>query len=425
MNKAIDAFPSVVPGPTGQKFKTQVFDEWLQSMTDIYDDPTIPADKRSTPSVRVPMEVGYAKDTITFLQQHAGNRSTNALFGLTHAILCLPNNPPASQGFQFPKPSQYELFPLYDDNEEYAQIGEIVASLVCSSYYSMGSLNPTYAGTASHNVADVPSSIWDDQASNLAKRIQRADYPNVEVQRFALRDKQLLAMQSWMAKRDVCEDKEKKLTEARQKRVEQEQELLKANRRLGELRTELEEAEEQNAAASQSPLLRDLHKLKVLCRENDLVEEFSTVKLSAPLAADLNWHIAAMEEQGVSDHIPARVIARVGEQSKAAGQKVQDMFGVKTSPKTPKPIPTTRSPAFLKVIDLGEDSQMGEDGLGQLGEPLEDSPSSLVLEELEEDQGEENEKIFEISEHEVRPHRGGVWLRMSILASRSEAHMHT
>lgn len=409
MNKAIDAYPSLVPIAKEQKFKTQVSDKWLQSMKDIYDDPTIPANKRSTPWSRVPMEVGYAKHTITRLQQHAGNRSTNALFGLTHAILRLPNRPPMSQGFGFPKPRQWELFPLHNDDEQYAQIGEIVGSLLCSSYHSMGGLNPTYAGTASHSVADVPSSTWDDQALNLATRIQRADYPNVEIRRFAARKKDLEALQSWKAKRDVCEEKEQKLKEAKQKRAEHEQEWIKANRRLGELRKELEKLEEQNAAASQSPLVKDLYELNKRCKENELVDQFSEVKLSAPLGAAPDWHITAMEEQGIPDHIRARVIARVEQDEKAASQRIQDIFGVKPSPKARKPVPTTRPPQFEKVIiDLDENLQMGEDDQDQLGEPLDDSLSSLALEELEEDQEEENGDIFEISEQEVRPHHGEV-----------------
>ncbi|KAI4181224.1 MAG: hypothetical protein LQ346_006838 [Caloplaca aetnensis] len=395
MNKAIDSFPAfVVTNAKGQKFKTQVFDKWLQSMKDIYDNPSIAANKRSMPWSRVPMEVGYAKDTITRLQQHAGNRSTNALFGLTHAILRLPNNPPISQGFEFPKPRQWELFPLHNDDEQYAQIGEILGSLICSSYHSMGGLSPIHAGTAQHSVADVPSSTWDEQASNLATRIQRADYPNVEIQRFAQRERDLLALKSWKAKQAACEEKEQKFKDAELEREEQEQKWKKANRRLGELRGELEKAEDEVSEASQSPSVKDLIELKKRLRENDLVNEFSRGKY-------------AMEEQRVPDHIRARVTARVEEEKLARTQKIQDLFGIKPRPKARKPVPTTRPPQAQKPITQSEEeTQMGEDGQGQPGEFVEESLSALVYEGLEEEQGEENTDFFEISEEEIRPSRG-------------------
>ena len=202
MNNAIDRWP-YLSGPDRKRILTTQHmkdstDLWLTALDKYYCqniDPT----KTDVEWTKVPYEVGFAVNTKDRLKRHAVNRGTTAFFAITQAILRLPHNPAGDvYGFDYPKTSQYELFALTEDDDTYSQLGEIVGSLLLSSYSRYGGLNPTPAGTAALKVhmARPDPSIWDRQLITLAKRYKKADFPKNERDRFARLERGIKSLRS-------------------------------------------------------------------------------------------------------------------------------------------------------------------------------------------------------------------------------------
>lgn len=128
-----------LPGLTGGR-ADQVIREWIVIVKKIYC--TNPVD--ATAAFRMgPAEVGWASNIKTRCRQHSINSSTTYLWGLLNAIC----RSPRPSGFGFPPPLQLVLFPIWQRDEMLCKVGEVVGSMLCSSYWYLGGLNCFHAGT--------------------------------------------------------------------------------------------------------------------------------------------------------------------------------------------------------------------------------------------------------------------------------------
>ncbi|KAL8656894.1 MAG: hypothetical protein Q9226_002464 [Calogaya cf. arnoldii] len=269
LNKAIDIWPDI-SGSAPERILTsdhskQMKRDWLYALEKYCCKNTDPT-KRGVAWLKVPFKVGFAVDTENRLKQHLQNRKTTALFAIAQAVLRLPKN---IQGFDFPQVMQLELFPLVEDDENYAQLGKIVGSLLLSSYEEFGGLNPTPAGTASlskHMASRAPL-IWDGQVQTLAKR-------------------------NYVEKRKT----------------------------LGRRRVELAEISQVNRDAATDNLALEALKLS---DEKQLVDHFSRVD---PLKAYADKEIGATTADDPPDHIREEVdeIRRKGKEK--ASSKLEELF---------------------------------------------------------------------------------------------------
>ncbi|KAI4119873.1 MAG: hypothetical protein LQ338_007219 [Usnochroma carphineum] len=328
MNQAIDGWKRKHRyTKPDRRWKSGVFEEWLQNFEDLYCG-NIDPNKKNVPWTKVPFEVGFAVNTEGRLKQHAGNQQTNSIWALVHAITRLPTNLPGAQGFGFPPVRQWELFPLYEDNEKYAQLGEIVGSLLCSSYWTFGGLNPIYAGTAilSKHVEDWPQDAfkWKRQARTLAIRIQRAEYPDIEHDRFDTRRRTLAALKSLDAKRvdsqRLVREQEEKARQTQEKSDKWKQKL----RELGALRKQLANQRQQSISASQDPEVTELLNMERDAEEANLIRQFT--KLNPKAIPDA--HEIEMEEQGIPDHVREEVRSCREEREQEAERRLDRAFGL-------------------------------------------------------------------------------------------------
>ena len=86
------------------------------------------------------MEVGQAIRVSHRAKDHLENTGTNAMFGFMNAwtrYRCIT---------PFPAPAQFLLFRVWRKDNNLLNMAEIVGSILCSSYWYMGGLNPQMAG---------------------------------------------------------------------------------------------------------------------------------------------------------------------------------------------------------------------------------------------------------------------------------------
>ena len=124
--------------------------EWIETVMEIYcKNPT-----DTTTAFRMgPAEVGWAINIKARCKQHAINSSTTYIWALLNAI-CRESK--SSGGFAFPKPMQLVLFPIWERDEMLCKVGEVVGSMLCSSYWYLGGLNCFHAGGMN----------WDQEGGN-------------------------------------------------------------------------------------------------------------------------------------------------------------------------------------------------------------------------------------------------------------------
>ncbi|CAF9914696.1 MAG: hypothetical protein HETSPECPRED_002051 [Heterodermia speciosa] len=126
-----------------------VIREWIDVTREIYC--LNPVDD-ARPFRMGPAEVGWSANVQARCRQHKINSSTTYIWGLLNAICRSSTN---SGGFAFPNPMQLVLFPLWERDEMLCKVGEIVGSLLCSSYWYLGGLDCFHAG----------SFVWDEEGS--------------------------------------------------------------------------------------------------------------------------------------------------------------------------------------------------------------------------------------------------------------------
>lgn len=122
------------------------------------------------------MEVGWAQDINTRLKAYVNNNPTTPLFGLVNAI---SRQSTAEGGAAFPPPMQLVLFPIWKADPELKNIGEILGSVLCSSYWINGGLNYASAG-GSVNVTstDLEVDTCVNSAENFNPRINKEGVPD-------------------------------------------------------------------------------------------------------------------------------------------------------------------------------------------------------------------------------------------------------
>ena len=74
---------------------------------------------------------------------------------------------------------QLVLFPIWKDDPELKKIGEILGSVLCSSYWIYGGLNYAWAGGSVNVTADNPEAdTWVNSAENFNSRINKEGVPD-------------------------------------------------------------------------------------------------------------------------------------------------------------------------------------------------------------------------------------------------------
>ncbi|KAL8804631.1 MAG: hypothetical protein Q9182_002439 [Xanthomendoza sp. 2 TL-2023] len=242
---------------------------------------------------KAPFEVGFARDTRHRLEQQEANEGTSYISAIVYAALMLPQSAQGSSGFGFPEAQQLELFPIWHDNEDYAQMGEILANLLGLSHWLYGGLNPAMVGTAALKVDKIHNDKFEAQARNMLDRMERAGLPGVEKDR-------------------LDERATEKLNESLAKLAEQ-------RRTLNDLKKAL--AEKQWA---ESPLSKEIGELAKHFEEKKMVDRF--VEMYRRPAPDK--HRIAMDlEEVPPDAIRERVEAQIQVIQDRTRQRLESIFG--------------------------------------------------------------------------------------------------
>ncbi|KAL8690054.1 MAG: hypothetical protein Q9224_004499 [Gallowayella concinna] len=344
MNRAIERFPTykdsrdILDNATAKK----VFREWMDSFEEYYCANIDPI-KQATMWTKVPLEVGFAMNTANRLGQHRANKKTSYVFAIVHAALMLPQSAPTIPGFGFPEAQQLELFPLWNDNEEYAQMGEIVASLLGSSYSLYGGLNPAMAGTASLNANRIGPDKFNAQARALLERMKRAGLPDVETDRLNARKRALQAAGEIEVHRKEKADAEEAY-QAAERDFDQAMEKLKdQHRKVRSLKKTL--AAKQ---ASESPWTNRFRELTEGFVDETVANRFTRTKIGSVPGS----YRQAMDLEGVSDAVRSRVETQRQANRDKARQKLEAIFG--TVPASEQQ-PDQHLAISSEVIDLTHD----------------------------------------------------------------------
>ncbi|KAI4089563.1 MAG: hypothetical protein LQ344_005278 [Seirophora lacunosa] len=409
LNQSIDSWQRKDrwPGP-GRRWTSRSFQNWLQCFRDLYCENIDPA-KTTTPWVKCPFEVGFAVNTSARLRQHATNSNTNSIWALVHAIARLS---PSSSGFGLPAPKQWELFVLFEDDEPYAQLGEIVGSMLCSSYWLHGGLNPVYAGSASlsrivHQWGpDHPK--WMTQVVNLAERLELAEYPDVEHDRFASLRRALAALLSQTDKEAEISRLELKLKDQREIESDTKERWKKKLRELGVLGKKLDDRDDEVVSSSQDATLVESLSLERHFRNADLIRRFVSMDIRTFTGA----RKTTMEEQGISESIQGEVETRVKEEHQAAALRFKEPWLTTRNPRrTPldrrliRPPPVIRSRGY--ELEREEDSDAdSEDVLPGVEMEMESEEEAAELTDDEIESFDETPMDPEESRVEGDPERG-------------------
>ena len=380
MNNAIDLWPHLSGSDPGRILTTQHMKDstsaWLTALDKYYCQNVDPT-KTDVEWTKVPYEVGFAADTKDRLKQHAINRKTTASFAITQAVLRLPHNPRGGiHGFDYPKTRQYELFPLIEDDDTYAQLGEIVGSLLLSSYSAYGGLNPTLAGTAALKVhmARRDPSIFDRQVITLAKRYKKADFPQNERDRYARLERGMKSLRSLPALEQEAKRKEKEWLAKQEEHRRLLVPLKGILQEVGAARAELATIRRNQQTEINDQLLEIIQPLQEL-EEAELFRELTGLCQRSSHPEEVS-QIQSMTEENVPDHVRAENAKDVQDCQTAGLQKLEAVIAsalAKTPPPTnavsPQPQPTIVS--LLPGPDELEpesDSETDESDLDELGE---------------------------------------------------------
>ena len=115
------------------------------------------------PHRRCPTEVGWSQSVKDRQQHHVTNSSTTFIYGFANAWSHLD---PSASGIKFPTPYQFALFRVWN-KDALPQITEIMASMLCSSYWTEGGLNCIEAGGTGTSNLLLPQSSWKVNADHV------------------------------------------------------------------------------------------------------------------------------------------------------------------------------------------------------------------------------------------------------------------
>ncbi|KAL8681717.1 MAG: hypothetical protein Q9186_002164 [Xanthomendoza sp. 1 TL-2023] len=134
----------------------QTGQDWIKKVRELYCDNVDPNDMDKS-HISGPFEVGWSVNVKTRLVEYKENASTTNIFGFNNALTRLPLGQ-GGLGAAAP-PFTALLFPIWDQDQHLARVGEILGSMLLGSYWFQGGFNCTYAGTF-----DLPSNIDFDGA---------------------------------------------------------------------------------------------------------------------------------------------------------------------------------------------------------------------------------------------------------------------
>lgn len=259
------------------------------------------------------------------------------------------------QGSNFPEVQQLELFPLWSDDQGHAQMGEILGSLLGSSYSRYGGLNPVWAGTTSMHAENRDPAKFDAQAVNLVERIEKAEYPEVEHDRFDTLMRGLKAAKELRANKAKSEEAARKYEEAK---IRHQQAMVKweaQHKEIGNLRKRLAEAEERQRQASQEPWMHEFHKLTLPFEEEEVVHRFTRMNLRHMPDA----HKIAMDAQGIPESIQAKVEARRLANKAEATARLESIFGFAPAIQRPARRSPPRASEVVEILSDMEGLNLG------------------------------------------------------------------
>ncbi|KAL8646124.1 MAG: hypothetical protein Q9226_007007 [Calogaya cf. arnoldii] len=187
----------------------------------------------------VPFEVGWSQNIRTPIADHEGNASTTSIFGFSNAITRLPKEK-GGLGLTA-RPFSAALFPIWNDDEELARVGEILGSMLVGSYWFHGGYNSTYAGTLS--LGDSKEINYDNAQREAVQRFTYCKVPDkltLNAQRLAQR------VHAFLAPPNVTESE---LEELKDKIRSVNEELKEKDKKLEGLREELADVTTKERAA--------------------------------------------------------------------------------------------------------------------------------------------------------------------------------
>ena len=240
--------------------------EWADITEQRYIDNVLPV-HQDIPFRRTPMEVGWAMNGQDRLKHHLHNGNTTHIYGYLNAwsqhIL-----PPGSS---FPQPQQFTLFRVWAKDLRLAQVTEIAASMLCSSYITEGGLNPDEAGNFSfdENSIGADHEYWRCNSENV---FQHRPHFHTNLQNEWIRARDRNAILREMGNLDSRERELQQLLDS----LNHIREQLKATRAEYEaLRTQRDNQQAELAAAStgETPAVQKLKAALVQFRQAEAREE--------------------------------------------------------------------------------------------------------------------------------------------------------
>lgn len=186
----------------------QPWKEWRQAIRRQYRTNIAPGDVDSR-FIRCPCEVGWSENIPRRCLDHVNNASTTPIFGVVNSIT---RQSRTHGGFDFPKPWQLTLFPVWEREQKLAQVAEAFGTVLCSSYWQWGGMNIHEAGfsTITTKTPQYSDSLWTHGIRATLKRLEQVKAVDAEVQNATDRDEIFTMVYE-------LEDLEQQIIEAREK----------------------------------------------------------------------------------------------------------------------------------------------------------------------------------------------------------------
>jgi len=213
------------------------FRVWIDAIKKQYCTGSDPS-KDAIPFMRCPMEIGWASHVRTRLQAHKNNGSTTHIYGLVNVLTRML--------FKFKSPKQFIIFPVWEP-KDMPQIAELLATVLCSSYYYRGGLNHYHAGTFKDKVIEPKCRPEWQYSARLAIK-EYKDSEEIDLVRSTTRQIQAGIADQLQAKKDEYEELQAELA---QKRLE----TLRLRESIVERRLETAEQVRKNIS---EPLQQEL-----------------------------------------------------------------------------------------------------------------------------------------------------------------------
>lgn len=242
-NSSIDWHLKGVPKVSMERKHTgrpENMDAWQSALKKQYCTNVPPADA-DRPFLRCLQEVGFSIHGMQRLKEHIENEKTTTLFGLVNSIT---RQKSAQGGFEFGKPWQLILFPLWKKDDQLARVGEVLGSILCSSYWFWGGMNIELAGYSLFKKQGGPvcsNVLFTESLRATHKRLKDWKLVDLEWARLIRSDDNVDCLAGLHQAKQSFEDQEKRSSAVSQDLAATRKRLAKAKAEHDELRKAFED----------------------------------------------------------------------------------------------------------------------------------------------------------------------------------------